>query len=373
MRRRRPASRRGTPRARSMAGGVIPALLVILTACGGSSSDSDAPFDGETVEIIVPFREGGGSDTYARAVAPFMQRHLGGSARVRVVNVLGASGIQGGNEFALRRRPDGLTLFITSGSNSLPYLLGEPAVRYDFNDFAGVLGSPAGGVVFASPSTGATDGASLCAADGLIYGGVSPTGLDMVPLVAFALLDLDVQTILGYQGKGAARVAFEQGETNLDYQTSPAYLASVIPLVEEGTAIPLFTFGQMNGQGQVVRDPVFPDLPSFAEAYEACHGQPPSGPGWDTYKAVLVAGFSAQKNLWTHKEAPPERIAALRTAAEATSTDPEFLSMAAELLGGYGFFLGPEAETMFQQAARISPDARAWLLALLRDRHDVAL
>jgi hypothetical protein len=228
-------------------------------------------------------------------------------------------------------------------------------------------------VVFASPSTGATDAPSLCSATGLIYGGVSPTGLDMVPLVAFALLDLDVQSILGYQGKGAARVAFEQGETNLDYQTSPAYLASVIPLVEEGTAIPLFTFGQMNAQGQVVRDPVFPELPSFAEAYEACHGQPPSGPGWDTYKAVLVAGFSAQKNLWTHKEAPPERIAALRAAAEATSTDPEFLSMAAELLGGYGFFLGPEAEATFEQAARISPDARAWLLALLRDRHDVAL
>jgi len=195
----------------------------------------------------------------------------------------------------------------------------------------------------------------------------------MVPLVAFALLDLDVQTILGYQGKGAARVAFEQGETNLDYQTSPAYLANVTQLVDEGIAVPIFTFGQMNGQGQVVRDPVFPDIPSFAEAYEACAGGQPSGPGWDAYKAVLVAGFSAQKNLWTHEEAPPERIAALRAAAEATSNDAEFLSLAEEILGGYGFFLGPEAEAMFQQAAAISPEAKAWLLNLLRDRHDVTL
>lgn len=339
----------------------------------GSEVDPQAPFAGETVEVIVPFREGGGSDAYARAMAPYLQKHLGDGVLVRVQNVLGASGIQGGNEFALRRQPDGLTLFVTSGSNSLPYLLGEPAVRYDFNDFAAIVGSPAGGVVYVSPSTGAGDLPSLCGASGLIYGGVSPTGLDMVPLVAFALLELDVQNILGYQGKGAARVAFEQGETNLDYQTSPAYLASVAPLVDEGTAVPLFTFGQLDQGGNVVRDPVFPDLPSFKEAYRTCRGSDPQGPGWEAYKAVLVAGFSAQKNIWIHREAPPSRIEALRAAAAATSTDPEFLAMAADLLGGYGFFLGTEAETMFRQATSLDQESREWLLSLLRDRFDVAL
>ena len=346
----------------------------LSTACaGGGDVDPEAPYAGETVEVIVPFREGGGSDAYARAIAPYLQKHLGEGVQVRVQNVLGASGIQGGNEFALRRQPDGLTLFVTSGSNSLPYLLGEPAVRYDFNDFAAVLGSPAGGVVYVSPSTGVQDLASLCGASGLIYGGVSPTGLDMVPLVAFELLGLEVQNILGYQGKGAARVAFEQGETNLDYQTSPAYLASVTPLVDEGTAIPLFTFGQLGPDGEVIRDPVFPDLPSFEEAYRTCSGGEPRGPGWEAYKAVLVAGFSAQKNIWTHRAAPAARIAALRTAAGAASSDPEFLTLAADLLGGYGFFLGEEAETMFQRATSLDAESREWLLALLRDRFDVAL
>ncbi len=359
------------PRAR------LPVLLLAAAAIAGCQAggeiDEAAPFVGETVEMIVPFREGGGSDAYARAIAPYLQKHLGSGVQVRVQNVLGASGIQGGNEFALRRRPDGLTLFVTSGSNSLPYLLGEPAVRYDFNDFAGILGSPAGGVVYVSPSTAVRDLASLCRASDLIYGGVSPTGLDMVPLVAFALLDLDVQSILGYQGKGAARVAFEQGETNLDYQTSPAYLASVAPLVDEGTALPMFTFGQVDESGEVVRDPVFPELPSFREAYVTCVGREPAGPGWDAYKAVLVAGFSAQKNIWTHSDAPPARIEALRTAAAAAAADPEFLSLAAELLGGYGFFLGPEAEVVFRRATSLDAASREWLLGLLRDRHGVSL
>ena len=352
---------------------LLGAFAGLSGACSGSDPSEDAPFSDETVEIIVPFREGGGSDTYARAVAPFLQKHLGADVRVRVLNVLGASGIQGGNEFGLRRDPDGLSLFMSSGSNSLPFLLGEPAVRYDFNDFAAILGSPTGGVVYAAPANGVRDIPTLCSAEGLIYGGISPTGLDMVPLVAFALLDLDVQSILGYQGKGAARVAFEQGETNLDYQTSPAYLTNVVPLVEAGTAIPLFSFGQVDADGRVVRDPVFPDLPSFAEALETCTGMPPSGPGWDAYRAVLVAGFSAQKNLWTHRGAPEPRIAALRAAGRATIQDPEFLSMAQELLGGYEFSIGEDVEDTFRQASSIGEDAKAWLLALLRERHDVAL
>ena len=39
---------------------------------------------------------------------------------------------------------------------------------------------------------------------------------------------------LGFKGRGDARIAFERGETNLDYQTTPAYNATVVPLIKEG-------------------------------------------------------------------------------------------------------------------------------------------
>ena len=191
--------------------------------CTDGADLSQHPFDGERIEIIVPFREGGGSDTWTRAVAPFLQKYLAGDVTVQVVNVLGASGIQGGNEFALSRRHDGLSLFVSSGSNTLPYLLGERAVRYDFTEFAGVLGSPSGGVVYVATNTGITSPAELCAAPGLIYGGISPTGLDMVPLLAFELLGIDFAPILGYEGKGAARLAFEIAITASAAATSRPY------------------------------------------------------------------------------------------------------------------------------------------------------
>jgi hypothetical protein len=328
----------------------------------------------ETLEIIVPFREGGGSDQWARALAPFLQRQLGDSLVVQVVNIPGASGLQGGNVFALRRAPDGRSLFVSSGSNVFPALLGEPAVRYDFADFRGIVGSPVGGVVYASAELGIGSVEELCETEQLlVYGGVSPTGLDMVPLLAFELLGVDVLDILGYSGKGAARVAFEQGETNLDYQTSPAYLANVVPLVEEGTAVPLFTFGMLDETGRVIRDPVFPELLSRADAYWTCRGGAPSGDPWDAYRAVLVAGFSAQKNLWVHGDAPDGRVQGLIRAAAAAVEDPDFLRLAERLLGGYSFYLGEQVEENLAATSRMPPAATAWLVDFLTREYGVRL
>ncbi|MEM8857731.1 MAG: hypothetical protein AAGD96_05395 [Chloroflexota bacterium] len=37
--------------------------------------DAAAPFAGETIEIIIPYGEGGGSDTWMRAIAPFLNEY----------------------------------------------------------------------------------------------------------------------------------------------------------------------------------------------------------------------------------------------------------------------------------------------------------
>ncbi|MEM7343563.1 MAG: hypothetical protein AAF485_04925 [Chloroflexota bacterium] len=332
-------------------------------------------FAGETIEIIIPYGEGGGSDTWMRAIAPFLQKYLGDQAVVQPINMPGASGVQGANEFGVVREHDGLSLLVSSGSNVLPYLLGEPAVQYDFAEFSGVMGSPVGGVVYVSPDTGITDVAGLCAGGTeLVYGGISPTGLDMVPLLGFELLNVDFIPILGYDGRGAARVAFEQGEINLDYQTSPAYLKNVQPLVDEGSAIPLFAFGVLDANGDVVRDPVFADMPSFAEAYETCNGAAPEGTEYEAFKAALAAGFAAQKNLWVHGDAPQERIDALVAAAQLTLADPEFAEVAGNLIGDYAFYAGAEdVDAAFGAASQLSPEAFDWLVNFLVETYQVEL
>ena len=52
-----------------------------------------------------------------------------------------------------------------------------------------------------------------------------------------------------------------------------------MPLVEQKLAVPIFTFGALDAKGNVVRDPTFPDLPSFKEVCEATAGCETSGTG----------------------------------------------------------------------------------------------
>lgn len=349
-------------------------VLLLALGCGGAGSGDggDEPFYADKVlEVLVPFGPGGGSDTWARTMAPYLQARLGDGAAVQVVNVAGASSVAGANEFALRRRADGLTALVSSGSTHLPALLHEPMVRYDFLEFTPIIASPLGGVVFVSPELGVDGVEGLLQTDEqLVYGGISATGNDLIPLLAFELLDLEVQAILGYSGKGAARIAFEQGETNIDYQTMPAYLTSVLPLVESGDAVPLFSFGILDGSGSLVRDPAVPDLPTVAEVYEGVHGTTPSGPAWDAYRSVLVASVTMAKGLWLHGDAPPAAVEALRSATDAMLEDDSFLETARAEVGDYPFYRSDEIRPLVERS-RLDADTLDWLRSLLQERYGV--
>ena len=101
-------------------------------------------FSGRTIEWVIPFSEGGGSDVWARFFAPYLSRHMPGNPNVIVRNVPGGGSITGTNEFVARARPDGLTFIGTSGSTQFPFLLGDPRVRYDYAQLPPVLVSPTG-------------------------------------------------------------------------------------------------------------------------------------------------------------------------------------------------------------------------------------
>ena len=123
--------------------------------------------------------------------------------------------------------------------------------------------------------------------------------------------------MFGMKGRGEGRLAFERGETTIDYQTTSAYLKSSVPLVKEGKAIPLFSWGAIDESGKLVRDPTFPDLPHFEEAYEIVHGKKPSGIEWDATKAFLIAGFPAQKLMLLPKGTPDDIVEAYRQGIRA--------------------------------------------------------
>ncbi len=247
------------------------------------------PICRDRVELIIPFGEGGGTDTWGRFGRRISVSSAGQPDRCRQ-NIPGGGSTSGANQFEARAKPDGLTAIGTSGSTQFPYLLRDKRVQFEMRDWRVVLASPTGGVVYVNSDLGLESAADLSALENvqLRYGSQGATSLDLVPLLAFELLGLDVDAVFGMKGRGAGRLAFERGEVNIDYQTSSAFINNVVPLVNIGSAVPLFSWGAMDDDGNIVRDPSFPDLPSFPEAYEMMKGEKPSGPAWEAYKAFSL-------------------------------------------------------------------------------------
>ncbi|ALM84075.1 tripartite tricarboxylate transporter substrate binding protein [Bordetella sp. N] len=99
--------------------------------------------DDQPIEIVVGFSAGGGTDLMARALAPFIEKRLGGHARVVVLNKPGASG-EIANAYVARAKPDGYTLGVINvpSFNFLPMYKKTQYKPEDFTLVARVVNDP---------------------------------------------------------------------------------------------------------------------------------------------------------------------------------------------------------------------------------------
>ena len=338
-------------------------------------AQADMDMTGKTVEWVIPFSESGGSAKWANFYAPLLSEALPGKPTVVVKFMPGAGSTKGANWFHSQAKPDGLTIFGTSGSTQFPYLLGDPRVRYEYKDWNVVLASGTGGVAYLPPDLAAKwkeDPKSLMEVD-FIYGSQGATRLDLVPLLAWEMLGLKVEPVFGIKGRGDGRLMFERGEANIDYQTSSSFLKGVTPLVKEGKAVPMMTWGALDAEGNIVRDPTFPDIPTFKEVYKQVKGEDPSGEVWDAWKAFFVAGFPAQKMVFLPKGATPEMIDTYSNAFKKVHARADFAEISAKRLGKYPQMTEDDAKTALSQAISVSDGAKGYVKNWLKERYGVVL
>ncbi|PWC67029.1 3-phosphoglycerate dehydrogenase [Azospirillum sp. TSH7] len=81
-----------------------------------SATHARAAYPDRPVTMIVAFGTGGGTDLLVRALAPFLERHLGNGARIEVVNKPGAGGEIGFAAIA-DAAPDGYTIGAINSPN----------------------------------------------------------------------------------------------------------------------------------------------------------------------------------------------------------------------------------------------------------------
>ena len=344
-------------------------------ALGTAFSAQAADLSGKTVEWIIPFSETGGSAKWANFFAPLLSEALPGTPAVVVKFMPGAGSTKGANWFQEQKDGDGTLIFGSSGSTQFPYLLGDPRVRYEYKDWNPVMATGTGGVAYLNAEAGAKfDGSANNLKDmTFIYGNQGATRLDLVPALAWKMLGMKVEHVMGIKGRGDGRKMFESGEATIDYQTSSGYLKGSAELVTAGKAVPMMTWGSLDENGDVVRDPTFPDMPTFKEVCEKTDGCETSGEAWDAWKAFFVAGFPSQKLAFLPAGTSQDIIDMYVTAFDKIKSRDDFAEISNARIGKYPMFTGKGAEDALGSATTVPASAKEFVVTWLKDEFGVQL
>jgi hypothetical protein len=324
---------------------MIAALLLALAA--GPASAQAPFFQGKQIKVLVGFPPGGGSDLYGRVIADGLTRHVEGKPTVIVQNMPGAASVVAMNNYVNRVPRDGTTVLVGTGQLLVRLLLGLDGARAKVTDLVALVATPMGRITYASPASGITSAKDVLNPREPLILGVPEVISTIDAVLGLTVLKVKFKSVTGYPGKSDVRLALLRNEVNLDSQ-----------------ALPLFAQGFMDGD-ELVRDPAARDVPSVGEVYRAIHGVEPSGPAWESYKAVARAIGNGGKILMLHSDAPPAARMALRQAIEAMVKDPEYLKVAESVLEGYGFSTGERLEANIAAIGRMDPASISWLQDLL--------
>lgn len=296
-------------RAWAAVAGVLALLLVpgCSGASGGGSGGGDNPFAGETITFVVPFSPGGGYDSYARLIAPHLEKALG--ATVVVENQEGAGGLLAINNL-LTERPDGKTIAIMNGPGAGGASLAHaPGAQFALDQltYLGLFASEGNMLVVGrdSPYHSFDD---LLAAPSLRIGTTGPGAADYINAnVVSRVFGLKAEIVSGFAGSSENALAVTRGDVDM----MAADYGSDLPTVQSGDHTPLLGLS-------TEKLPGLPDVPLVLDRPDLTQEQ----------RDILTAHLDLVVDFERPVVAPPgmdeESRDALRAALAEVAADPGF-------------------------------------------------
>jgi tripartite-type tricarboxylate transporter receptor subunit TctC len=287
--------------------GAAVAAMLVATAPHIARAQSPADFyKGKTVHFLVGTSTGGGFDTYARLLAPYMSKRLG--ATVLVENKPGGSHMVAMNS-VWNATPDGLTLDIAPGEGAvLGKLLGEPGVRFDLTKFpiiARVNSAPR--VLIINPKLPYKSLADILKADKtmvLSFSGKTDGASDTATVLCHAI-KMKCKSLIGYPSSKEFTLAAMRGESDGTVLAED----SAVKFSEHEQLRPIVVPGRD-------RSDLMPNVPTVFEAAKVDD----EGAWWlDFRDDVRKLG----RLLVTTPGVPADRLAYLRSVMKEIENDPQ--------------------------------------------------
>ena len=288
----------------------------------GSSAIADDFYKGKTIRVTVGLAPGGGYDTYARAVARHMGKHIPGNPSFVVDNMEGAGSLIAANYTYNKADRDGTFVGVWNSAYVLYQALGDKAVRLDAKKL-NWIGAPIKG----SPSCSIMGFTGLKTMDEVVKSGrelkmgstrAGSTYNDL-PMILNQTVGTRFNVINGYKGTSLITVAMRTKELDggcWGWESARVTARAMLDAEGDQKLIPILVHSKWE-------DKELKNVPLVRDYIKAKAGED----GVRLYN-TWIAQYEFQRPWVMPPGVPADRVEIFRKAFKATLEDPEFVAEA---------------------------------------------
>jgi tripartite-type tricarboxylate transporter receptor subunit TctC len=291
------------------------AAAVLLAAAPAHAQTAEPFFAGKQIRLITHVGPSSGYAVWARLVAAHLGRNLPGTPSVIVQSMPGGGGLKAANYLYAMAPKNGLELGAVNRLVPTLSIMGAAGASFESSAF-GWLGSPTSesNLCVVSKDTPVHSIEDLLKTEVIVGTDGVGSGLHIFPTALNAVLGTRFKVVDGYKDSGDVLIAIDRGEIHGACQSAETLLNSRGEALRSGAWRAIL-------QGGLTRHPDFPDVPFVIE-----HAKTPAQ---RQVLEFLYASQSFGRPYLAPPGLPPERLAMLRAAFDATMRDRDFLADAA--------------------------------------------
>jgi tripartite-type tricarboxylate transporter receptor subunit TctC len=330
------------------------ALALVVLLLLPAITYAAAPFyEGKNIRVIVAGSPGGGFDSYARALARHLGKHVPGKPTIMIENMTGAGGLVAANYLYKIAKPDGLTIGHFHGGFLFAQALGLEGTEFEPQKF-GYIGSlsKVAPVCILSRARGIGNMDQwMNSTTPPKLGGIAPGALapEDTPKILKVALGLPLHLVSGYKGTAEIRLALQSKEVDGCFLGWESAKTTWRRDLEDGSASVIL---------QAVPKPLldFPKVPLAIDFAKTDEGRKLIEVGIHT-NCLFARPFVLPPGT------PGERIHILRNGLEETLRDKDFIAETEKAQLDLDPVTGPELEEAVTGLCKADPA----LLAKLKD------
>jgi tripartite-type tricarboxylate transporter receptor subunit TctC len=303
---------RNGPIVTRLAGPAFAILLAVVAPGRAAHAAEDDFYKGKQIRLILSSGPAGVYDTYGRLIARFLPAHLPGRPTIVVQNLPGASGLKATNFLYNNAPRDGTVIAgVHNGIPTAPFEEPKQA-QFDVNKLSwigSISEDPFVGYVWHTAPVQTYEDAKRSE---IVIGSASINSMGAkMAIFSNAVFGTKFKLVIGYEDASRVKLALERGELQGTFANSWGDLKTQQPDWIRDRKVTIII------QHGYHRDPDLPDVPLIVD-------QVRTGADRQALDLLLERQKFARPYV-APPGIPPDRLALLRRAFDATMKDPEFV------------------------------------------------